>query len=113
VTSSKRTLYLQTRSGKEFHVKENGEMRAVHHSEILGLMIGLSHRPSDVLTLLPTLFAMLEDMPAAELRKLAACLHEPNSWLVTAEVNGETVLWPQTEAVQSLQVLHRDGRAAA
>ena len=109
--SSTRTLYLQTRSGKEFHVKENGQIRAVHHPESLGLLIGLSHRPSLVLTLLPTLFA--EDMSAAELRKLTDSIHEPNCWLVTAEVNGEIKVWPREEAVQSLRVLHRDGWLAA
>ena len=113
MTSRKRTLYLQTRSGKEFHVAENGEIRAVHHPEALGLMIGLSHRPSHVLTLLPTLFAMLEDMPAEELRKLVACIQEPNSWLVTVEVNGEMEVWPREDAVRSLRVLHRDGWLAA
>jgi 2-polyprenyl-6-methoxyphenol hydroxylase-like FAD-dependent oxidoreductase len=113
VTSNTRTLYLQTRSGKEFHVEEKGEIRAVHHPEALGLMIGLSHRPSHVLTLLPTLFAMLEDMPAEELRKLFAYVQEPNSWLVTVEVNGEIDVWPREDAVQSLRVLHRGGRVAA
>ena len=111
--SSTRTLYLQTRSGKEFHVEENGEMRAVHGHENLGLMIGLSHRPSHVLTLRHTLFAMLEDMPAEELRKLVACVQEPNSWLVTVEVQGEIELWPREEAVRSLRVLHRGGWLAA
>ena len=106
MTSSTRTLYLQTRSGKEFHVEENGVIRAVHHPETLGLMIGLSHRPSYVLTLLSTLFAVLKEMPAEELRKLADCIHEPNSWLVTAEVNGEIEVWPQEEAIHSLRVLH-------
>jgi hypothetical protein len=113
VISSTRTLYLQTRSGEEFHVAENGEMRAVHHPEALGLMIGLSHRPSHVLTLLPTLFLMLEDMPAEELRKLVACIQEPNSWLVMVEVQGEIEVWPREEAVQSLRVLFRGGWLAA
>ncbi len=111
--SSTRMLYLQTRSGKEFHVEENGVIRAVHHPEALGLMIGLSHRPSHVLTLLPTLFAMLEGMPAEELRKLVAFIQEPNSWHVTVEVNGEIEVWPREDAIRSLRVLCTDRWLAA
>jgi hypothetical protein len=113
LTTTERTLYIQTRSGKGFLVKESGEITAVNGDEDLGLMIGLLHRPSHVLKLLPAIFSMFEDLPAEELlRQLALCMDEPNSWLVITEVNRETLVWPDSEAVNGLRVQRRKALAA-
>jgi hypothetical protein len=117
ITSTERTVHIRTRSGKQFLVKENGEIRTINSNEKCGLMIGLVHRPSHVLTLLPAVFSMVERLSAGQLlRQLASCscTDEPNSWQVMIEAsgNGEIVVWPEEESVNGLRVMRRKGLAA-
>jgi hypothetical protein len=86
--------------GKEFLVKENGEIRALNNNEKCGLMLGLVQRPGDKLTLLSKVFSMFDDLSDAELlRQLGQCMNEPSTWLVLANVNGKPVVWPKREAI--------------
>jgi hypothetical protein len=112
ITSTERTLSIETRSGKQFSVKETGEIRAFNSHENLGLMIGLRHRPGDKLTLLSAVFSMFDELTDEQLlRQLSSCMDEPNSWLIIANINGKPVVWPKREAVNGLRVQRRNGLA--
>jgi hypothetical protein len=94
-------------------VEENGEITTVTSPENCGLMIGLLNHFSCALTLLPAIFSMFEDLPAEELlRQVALCMDEPNMWLVITDVNRQTLVWPDSEAVNGLRVQRRNGLAA-
>jgi hypothetical protein len=102
-------------------VEESGQITAINSHEDLGMMIGLLHRPSHSLTLPPKVFSKFERLSVEDLlRQLAPCMDKPNSWTVMADVKGEIVVWPESDAVNglrsagahslSLRFLHKEER---